>query len=201
MKNFRRMFVVCSVLLTVGCGQSGKEDKASPERITVVLAQPFGESEGLDWRLPPDARDEAIRIQGDIDVTILLPSGQSYTTLSKFTSVKRAEDIVTIVTVTPSATASSFDEVVKDLERLLEGFGGGDAETQAKLKQLRNTPGEWGPFGRVGLNTNIEEGIGVSAEIRPTAEEGKWFLSCSIASTKYYGPDAISRGPSPLDSP
>lgn len=201
MKTLGTLLLSSAVVWVAGCRASEQQRNASREKVTVVLAETFDKSEGLNWRLPPSARDEFVVIQGDIDVTILLPSGQSYTTLSKFTTVRRAEEIVTLVKVTPMATSGYFGEAVLELEQVLEGLGGGDAKAQANLQQLKQTLGEWGPFGRVGLNANIEEGISISAEIRPTSEQGKWFLSYSLASTKYYGPDAIYRGPSPLDSP
>jgi hypothetical protein len=167
---------------------SCRSERVSPtadSQVTVELGGSINVISGIYW--PTGNVVETLTIEKPRTITVRFPSGRRWTSYSKITFLTQKEETVSQVEVAPLKDATDFAAALTKLQAILDEIGvAADSPARERLKDWQAEPVDHDPFAQKSLAADVEEGVEMLAEIKPTSEEDKWFLLCTFYAKRLF---------------
>jgi len=182
----RAIYVVMLAPL-LGCTETSRYSTVLDHNIRIALEKPIEQSEGFTWPESADGQPEFAAIEQQHVLTVQFPSGRLWTTQSQLTFLSQDDRILTEVVVTPLRKTATFIDALSHLRNTAEIFDVNQDELYVqKMSEWSEKPPVWDPFATKSFRFEVEPGINLFAEIRPSTEGGRWIVSYSFTVAKYF---------------
>lgn len=176
-----RVLRVAFVALLLGCAETNRNSAVEEIAIQVSLNKPVKDIVGHAWPETGETRMEFTAIEHQHSLTVVFPTSRKWTSPSQLTFLSQEDGILLEVVVTPLRTATTFSSALSNLRETADTLGVSQDKTVVeRIGDWSRVPPTWSPFASKPLGCEVEHGIAFFAEIKPSPEDGKWYLSYSF---------------------
>lgn len=155
--------------------------------INVALDKPVSEITGYSWPEDGGVLLDFTAVEDSCEVTLMFPSGTNWMTESQLTYLAQEESVVSEVVVTPLSKSTSFANALAHVTNTARELGiEKTSQFDDRVDEWLKKPPSWNPFAAVSVACEVEPKIKMFAEVKPSTEDGKWFVSYSFTVQRFF---------------